>query len=65
MGTASTLPMWAAEITYMERFGWTERQLHEEVSSRTVRRISTLDGLRAKAEEVRSKAPAKPRRKWA
>ncbi len=62
MGTASTLPLWAAEITYMERFGWTERQLHEDISSRTIRRISLLDDLRAKAEKVRSKAPRPKRR---
>lgn len=45
----------------MERFGWTEKQLHEEVSYRTTQRISILDDLRAKAEKVKSRTARKSR----
>jgi len=55
MGTSKTTPLWAVEIMLMETFGWTERQLNEEVSLGTIQRILFFLDLRAKAQELLSK----------
>jgi len=55
MGTSKTTPLWALEIMLMENFGWTERELNEEVSLGMIQRILLFLDLRAKANELRAK----------
>jgi len=40
----------------MEQFGWTERELYEEVSIATVQRIGVLNERRAAAAKVKEAA---------
>lgn len=53
MGTSESLPVWTADLLVMERYGWTERQLREEVSLKTMGQIRVLEELRAKADKVK------------
>lgn len=65
MGTGGSVPQWVMEIQLMEQFGWTERELYEEVSLQTIVNIGKLNELRAKASAVRGKqvkVPSAPRR---
>ena len=55
MGTGGSVPRWVADIQLMEQFGWTERELFEEVSLGTIANISKLGEMRAKAEAVKGK----------
>ena len=59
MGSAKTVPYWVAEIQLMEQFGWTERQLHEEVSMGMVQRIGVLNELRDKTAEFKASKPSR------
>lgn len=42
----------------MERFHWTERELHEEVTWRKIQEISLLDQIRERAREVKERRDA-------
>ena len=55
MGTGGSVPRWVADIQLMEQFGWTERELFEEVSLGTIADISKLNEMRAKADAVKGK----------
>jgi len=55
MGTGKTVPVWVGEIEIMERTGWSERVLHEDVSLATIMRMHYLNEMRAKAEAVKGK----------
>ncbi len=54
MGTGGAVPSWAMEIQLMEQFGWTERELYEDVSLETVIKIGKLNEMKGKANSVRS-----------
>ena len=60
MGTGGSVPQWAIEIQLMEQFGWTERELWEDVSLETVISIGKLNELRAKASAVKGKGTVTP-----
>lgn len=53
MGTGGAVPPWVMEIQLMEQFGWTERELYEEVSLETIVNIGKLNELRTKAAKVK------------
>ena len=53
MGTGTSVPAWVGEIQIMEKTGWTERELYEDVSLLTIQRMNYLEGERAKADKVR------------
>ncbi len=55
MGTGMSVPAWVGEIQIMERTGWTERELHEDVSLATIQRMNYLGEIRAKAEKERER----------
>jgi len=55
MGTGKTVPVWVNEIQIMREFGWTEKELYEEVSLMTVGRIGVFLNLLKKAEEFQAK----------
>jgi len=55
MGTGRSVPAWVVEIQLMREFGWTEKQLLEEVSSLTVARAQILLKLEEKAAKVKEK----------
>ena len=63
------MPQWVAEIQIMELFGWTERELHEELSAGTLARAQVYWEEKARAEkqkqrheEALSKMRAGPKR---
>jgi len=60
MGTGGSVPQWVGDIQLMEQFGWTERELFEEVSLGTVANISKLNEMRAKADAVKGRRAARP-----
>ena len=53
MGTATTVPEWTSEILFIEHLSCTEKQLYEEFSVLTLKRLSILLELRDKAERFR------------
>jgi len=55
MGTGRSVPAWVVEIQLMREFGWTEKQLLEEVSSLTVARAQVLLELEERAAKVKEK----------
>jgi len=55
MGTGKIVPAWVNEIQIMREFGWTEKELYEEVSLMTVERITGFLSLLKKAEEFQAK----------
>jgi len=55
MGTGRSVPAWVVELQLMREFGWTEKQLLEEVSSLTLVRAQVLLKLEERAAKVKEK----------
>lgn len=55
MGTGSSVPRWAMEVQLMERFGWTERELFEDVSLETIVNVGKLNKIRAEADAYKGR----------
>jgi len=53
MGTGETVPSWFSEIQVMEHFGWTEKQLYEEVSLKRYLQIKEYFSAKGRVDKVR------------
>ena len=55
MGTATSAPMWVAEVEIIESLGITQRQLYEDFDVGFFQRMGKLNELRKKADAMKGR----------